>query len=211
MGVARTDRLRYHWRPEVADYLTWHVLFDDQPALHSVGETLQQVLEGIEGIDVVPTRWLHLTVQGVGSVDDIAEDGVAALVGAAQQRLAELQPAELTFGPAEVQWEGVTLTAIPAESVAAVLRALRTAIADVFGADRVPGAQDEAWWPHVSLADASARVPAATVLEAIAERPVEPVTITIDHVSLIKLRRDGRCYVWSPVATVPIGSPMATG
>ena len=87
------------------------------------------MLEGIDEIDVVPTRWLHLTVQGVGSVDDVAEEDVAALVGSAQQRLAELQPVKLILEPAEVQWEGVTLTATPAEAVAAVRSALRTAIA----------------------------------------------------------------------------------
>ena len=90
-----------HWRPEAPDYLTWHLLFDDGPGLKTVAATLQQVLEGIDEIDVVPTRWLHLTVHGVGSVDD-----VAALVGSAQQRLAELQPVKLILEPAEVQWEG---------------------------------------------------------------------------------------------------------
>ena len=106
---------------------------------------------------------------------------------------------------------GVTLTATPAEAVAAVRGALRTAIAEVRGADRVPGAQDEALRPHLCLAYASAAVPAATLLDAIVERSIEPVTITIDHVSLIKLRRDGRRYVWSTVAAVPLGSPMTTG
>ncbi len=73
MGVARTDRLRNHWRPEAPDYLTWHLLFDDGPGLDTVAATLQQVLEGIDGIDVVPTRWLHLTVQARRSVDDVVK------------------------------------------------------------------------------------------------------------------------------------------
>ena len=204
MALTKQDTLRNHWRPPAPDYLTWHLLFDARPALHAVASRYQRALIGIEGIEVVPTSRLHLTVQGVGPVDEIPVEDVRVLLGGARDRLAELRPFELIFQPAEVQWEGITLTAGPVEPLRAVRDALRAAIDAVLGADRVPGA-DEMVWPHVSLAYASAAVSAARLFDAIATVPRESVAVEIDQTALIALRRDGQRYVWSPVAAVPLG------
>jgi hypothetical protein len=120
MAVTRTDTLRSHWQPEVPDYLTWHMLFDDQPAFQAIAQSYQQALIGIDGIDIVLTRWLRLTLQGVGSVDEISAREVDNLADAARERLARMHPFPLTFQPAEVEWEGVVMTAVPGEPVQAL-------------------------------------------------------------------------------------------
>jgi 2'-5' RNA ligase len=173
--------------------------------LHEVAERYQHVLEGVDRIDVVPTRWLHLTVQGVGPADEITADNINALVAEARGRLEGIQPFELVFQPAEVLWEGIGLTAAPAEPVSTLRKELRAAIATVCGADRVPGADHEVLWPHVSLAYANGAVPAAELFDALGALPREPVAVEIDQVALITLRREVRRYVWSPVDVARLG------
>jgi hypothetical protein len=205
MAVTSGDTLRNHWRPATPEYLTWHLLFDGRPELQAVAQRYQEVLAGIHGIDIVPSTWLHLTVQGVGPAGLIAAHDIGALVDSSCDHLAAVEPFELTFQPAEVHWEGITLTAGPVEPVRAVRNALRTAIAAVMGADRVPGADDEIVWPHVSLAYANSAVPASALFDAIAAAPATLVNVEVGHTSLIELRREGRRYVWSPIAAVRLG------
>ncbi len=205
VAVTRTDALRNHWGPEAPDYLTWHLLFDDQPALHAVARKYHRAVAGIDGIDVVPTKWLHLTVQGVGAVDEITAPEVDDLVDAARERLAGTPTFDLTFRPAEVHWEGITLTATQVEPVSRVRTALRSAIATVRGPDRVPGADTEVLWPHISLAYVNAAVPAAALFDAIGVVRRESVVVKIEQATLIVLRRAGRRYVWSDVATAQLG------
>ncbi|HEY9376215.1 MAG TPA: 2'-5' RNA ligase family protein [Jiangellaceae bacterium] len=205
MAVTRDDALRNHWRPEAPDYLTWHLLFDDQPALHAMARKYQRAVAGIEGIDVVPIEWLHLTVQGVGAVDEITAPEVHDLVDAAREQLAGTPTFDLTFRPAEVHWEGITLTAAPVEPVSRVRTALQAAIATVRGPDRVPGADTDVLWPHISLAYANAAVPAAALFDAIGDVRRESVVVKIDQAALIVLRRADRRYVWSDVATAQLG------
>jgi 2'-5' RNA ligase len=210
MAVTKGDTLRNHWRPAAPDYLTWHLLFDDRPTLHEVAERYQHVLEGVDGIDVVPTRWLHLTVQGVGPAHEITADNINALVAEACGRLEGIQPFELVFPPAEVLWEGIGLTAALAEPVSTLRKELRAAIATVCGTDRVPGADHEVLWPHVSLAYANGAVPAAELFDAIAALPREPVAVEIDQVALITLRREGRRTSGRPSTWLALGDRRPT-
>jgi hypothetical protein len=50
-------------------------------------------------------------------------------------------------------------------------------------------------------------VPAAVLFDALDTVPAEPLSVRIGDASLIQLRRQGRCYVWSSVATARFASP----
>jgi len=63
---------------------------------------ITRVLAGLDGIDLGPPRWLHLTVQGVGCTDRVAAAEVPALVTTAGRGLAGLPAVELAFGAAVV-------------------------------------------------------------------------------------------------------------
>ena len=159
------DRLSNHWYPrqgwtETTRYLTWHLVPDDCAELRVAAEEYQRALSGQPGLDIVPRQWLHLTVQGVGFVDEVTPAERAAVVEAGRRRLADVPVIELRFGPAEVADEGVLLAGSPAGPVVELRARLRAAISDALGAERVPGEDDEQLWPHVSLAYANAAVPA---------------------------------------------------
>lgn len=166
MAHAHAARVRDHWwwRPGWGPgrrFYTWHLTFDNQPALHRLVHDYQERLSGFSALRPVPAEWLHLTMQGLGFTDEVTDDEVTAVVAAARKRIVDLSRLTLTFGPAVAFAEAIVVPPTPAEDVARVRTTLRAAIADVRGDDSCP-----------SQPVASARTSAAY---STAEQPAEPI------------------------------------
>jgi 2'-5' RNA ligase len=205
----RLERLVDHWwwRPGWAvgrSFYTWHLTFDGSTAapLRNLVERLHDGLAGLEGLDPIPQRWLHLTMQGLGFTDEVSDDDVDAIIRAATKHLAAVPAFDLTLGPIEADDEATGLLVRPWAAVAEVRDGIRRAIADVW--DEVP--EDPQFHPHVSIAYSNADVPTGPVRERVAAlRETEPVTIPITAAQLIRLNRDNQMYEWETVADVPLG------
>ena len=183
---------------------TWHVTFGDQPAVQDLAARARDLLRDVPGLDLIPGPWLHLTTQGVGFSDEVSAADLAATTAAGRSRLAAVPPAAVTIGPARVVDEGIVCDAYPAAALNPVRDAVRAAIGEVRGRERVPGQAE--WWPHVSLAYASADGPSAPAETALAGFD-EAVAITVTEVQLILLGRDEHLYQWQTQATVRLGAP----
>ena len=158
----------------------------------------------LPGLDVIPKRWLHLTVQGIGFTHVVPTTDIDQIFDAARARLARLEPFQITLGPADVDPEVVRLTVTPTEPVARLRARLRGAIADVWGNDRVP--EDETdFTPHVSLAYSNRDADLQPVLDAATAVTPAPATMTVRHADLIQLHRDHQQYEWTTYAEVPLG------
>ncbi|GAA1799275.1 2'-5' RNA ligase family protein [Planosporangium flavigriseum] len=209
MAVPHATEIRRHWywRPGWGigtRFYTWHITFDGQPEVTKLAEQYRAVLTGQPMLDIIPTQWLHLTMQGIGFVDQVDRDQVDAIVAAAQERCAVLAPMELTLGAPHVDPESIQIAVEPAEPVRQLRAAIRAAIADVWGPVRVPEPA-EPYTPHMSLAYTNADGPAAPLVEALAAVPTLSATATIDSCQLIVLNRDEGMYMWETFATVPLG------
>lgn len=205
------DQLRNHWwwRPgwKVGiRFYAWHVTFEDQPAVAEIAARYQAELSTVRGLDMIPAQWLHMTMQGVGFVEDVPPDRVDALLRAARVRLGELAPAEARFHRPVIRSEAVAMPPAPLSPVQDVRRAVRAAIGDTFGAGAVPE-RAAGYQPHFSLAYVSEDQPAQAALDAIQRITVEPIDVTIASVALIEMHRDYRMYEWRTVESVPLGSP----
>jgi 2'-5' RNA ligase len=203
--------LRDHWwwRPGWrvgTRFYAWHITLDDAPELYPLAEYWRERLRAFEYLDPIPDRWLHLTMQGVGRVEDVPDRTRDRVVGAVRQRLAELGPVRVTFQRPVVHSEAVVLPAIPPTAVDAVRRAVRTGMSDAIGADAVPE-RAEGFQPHVSLAYVNRDRGAAAVVEAIetADEP-EAVSVGIRHTSLLELHRDNQMYEWRMVAAARLAA-----
>jgi 2'-5' RNA ligase len=203
------DEVRNHWwwRPgwKVGRrFYTWHLTFAGQDALHALVAAYQAQLAELPGLDLIPPEWLHLTTQGVGFTDEVSDQDITAIAEAAQRRLAKLSPVRLTFDRAVIRpsGEAIALPPEPADAVRAIRLAVRDAIAEVWGANRVPEAA-EGFEPHVSIAYVNAPGTAAPILTALDRVPVASVTVTVEAASLIILRRDNRVYMWKDRTVVP--------
>jgi hypothetical protein len=181
---------------------TWHVTFGDQPAVRDLAARGRARLRDVPGLDLVPDPWLHLTTQGVAFSDEVSAADLAAITAAARPRLAAVPPADVTVGPARVLDEGIACDARPAGALSPVRDAVRAAIGDVWGQARVPGEAD--WWPHVSLAYASADGPAAPAEAALAGFTAA-AAITVAEIQLILLGRDEHVYQWETQAAIRLG------
>ena len=210
MSATHATQLRNHWwwRPGWnADrrFYTWHLTFDGQHQLHQLVTTYQQALHDVPGLDLIPLRWLHLTMQGVGFTDQVHPDQARAIVDAVGERLAGLSPVELVFHHPAIRPEALALPPIPAQALAGIRNTVREGIAAVWDTTRVPedGSRFE---PHISMAYVNKDGPGAAALRALAGVNPEPVQVAVCEVSLIVLRRDERLYRWETFATAPLGA-----
>jgi 2'-5' RNA ligase len=173
---------------------TWHVTFDDQPQLHELVSAYQTALSPLPGLDLIPGRWLHLTMQGIGFTDEVSEREIADIADAARKRLEDQRPVSLAIGPASVDPEAIMFEVTPTDALSPVRSAIRAAISEVRGAAEVP--ESEEWTPHVSLAYSNGDGIAAPYIAAVDSVSTFPVTLTISKADLIELNRDMRLYQW---------------
>jgi len=127
---------------------TFHITFDGQPAVHQLASVCQEALRGLDGIDLVPPRWLHLTVQGAGFTDEVSDADAGAITRAARDRLASLPAPSVRLGPVTITPEAILLPAQPDAALTAVRAALRAAILDVWPPSRLMEADT---WTRTSL------------------------------------------------------------
>jgi len=186
------------WRPGRRMY-TWHVTFTDLPAVRQLAAQAQARLTGLPGLDLVPARWLHLTMQGVGFTDEVPDADLAAIVAAARRHLAGTEPSQVRIGPAHVASEGILLDVAPAEGLTQVRDGLRAAIAETWSAAAVP--DPAGWMPHVSVAYSRVTGPARPYELALADDSAA-TDAEIRTVQLIVLGRDKHLYEWADHTTL---------
>ncbi|MER5322256.1 2'-5' RNA ligase family protein [Streptosporangium roseum] len=198
------------WRPgwgEGRRFYTWHLTFQDAPDVHRLAQQYRDGLDTVTGLDLVPDQWLHLTMQGLGFVDEVAEEDVHAIVEAATTRLASTPLFELELDRPQITPEAIRWEATPASPPAAVRAAVRAAIGDVWPHVPEPA---EGFAPHVTIAYSNAGGPVAPVSAALAAVDAAPAVAQIRSVELIVLGRDRQMYEWQTFATVPLSSPSSS-
>ncbi|MDG4803588.1 2'-5' RNA ligase family protein [Micromonospora sp. WMMD980] len=210
MTVPHSNSIRNHWywRPGWgvgSRFYAWHITFDGQPEVAELADRHRPLLSPHPSLDVIPSRWLHLTMQGLGFVQDVAAADVNAIVAAARDRCGQLAPFALTIGAPHVDPESIQIAVAPVEPVRQLRAAIRAVIADVWGADRVPEAV-EPYHPHLSLAYTNTDASAVPLIETLKDAPKIHADAVIDSCQLIVLHRDEGMYVWEPYATVKLGS-----
>ncbi len=198
--------LRDHWwwRPgwKVGTrFYTWHLTFGDAPELHGLVAAYQDALSGIAGLDPVPREWLHLTMQGVGHVEEVGRETIEGIVEGVRGRLAELPAVRVEFQRLVIGAEALVLPALPSGAVEQIRTAIRAAMAEWIA---VPEKAD-GFRPHVTVAYSSSERSAAEVVAALWAVSVAAVSCSISSASLIELHRDRRMYEWRTIAELPVG------
>lgn len=197
------------WRPgwQVGRrFYACHLALGTEAGLVELADRVQSRLGQVPELDLVPRRWLHLTLQGIGFTDEIPREELQRITAAVQNRLALLAPLRITFDHLAIYTEAITLpvTTHTRAAVTGLRAAVRAGIADT----RADGPEQQSaghYRPHISLAYANATTPASRIQDAVDEVAVPPVTVTIDAVPLIELHRDNKIYEWRQLAQLPVG------
>ncbi|MFG2811997.1 2'-5' RNA ligase family protein [Streptomyces sp. NPDC048410] len=208
MTLTSSDTLRNHWwwRPGWSvgrRFYTWHLTWEGQDDVHRLAAEYRDALAPFAGeLTLIPDRWLHLTMQGIGFVGEVAERDVRAVADAASERLAAVPAFDVRVGPHVLAPEAILLPAHPAGPVTEVREAIRGAIGDVL--HDVPE-KPTGFRPHVSVAYSASDGPAAPVQEALAAREFTPAQARVTSAELIVIHRDNEMYEWETFASVPLG------
>lgn len=201
------------WRPgwKVGTrYYAWHITFDDQAGFHSLVDRYQEQLAHVDGLDLIPREWLHLTIQGLGFVEDVSVSQVDDVLANVGERFSELNPVTVRFEKPIIRPEAIALIPRPFELVQDLQRQIREAIADVLGQDAVPAEPATGFQPHVSIAYVNTPQPADAVVQALSRAEAQAVSVDLPQVALIEMHRDRRMYEWETVATVDVGQRAFT-
>ncbi|MFI5705185.1 2'-5' RNA ligase family protein [Streptomyces xanthochromogenes] len=210
--MTAADRMRDHWywRPGWnvgRRFYTWHLTFEEQHDVHRFAAAYRTALAPVDGLDLIPDRWLHLTMQGIGFVGEIASADVRAIADAATQHLAQVPAFDAAFNTPVVDPEAILVPIDPAAPVRAVRDAIRAAIGEIL--PEVPESAAD-FTPHVSIGYSNATGPTQPFATALSSAKVAPAHARITHAELIVIHRDNRMYEWESFARVPLGPPTTT-
>lgn len=185
------------WRPgweRGRRYLTVHLTFGVAPELVREAECYLPALSGRAGVDVVPVPWLHLTMTGIGFVDEMSPDALEEValrvLGADATPSSGVGP--LVLDTLFLGREGLALTG-PLPGWLAVMKAAQErAVGEVLGVER-PAA---AFHPHVSLAYFDAEIDEPGLVAAVHEVGLRDVEVRTPTLSVLELGRDEHVYTW---------------
>ncbi|MEV0807338.1 2'-5' RNA ligase family protein [Micromonospora sp. NPDC050200] len=215
--IEHVERMRDHWwwRPgwqPGQHFYACHFSMSRHAELVRLVESYQASLAEFRTLDLIPAVWLHLTMQGIGFVDEVTDVELSELRDLVQRRLGALTPPTVTFHRPVVRPEAVYLPADPSEPIRSLRDVVRHAVAEVLGDDRVeqPARPPVEYRPHVSLAYSNAEQDAEPIAKALSEIHAEPVSLTLDHVDLLTFHRDRRMYEWTRAIPLSIGGGGST-
>lgn len=194
------------WRPGWhvgTRFYAWHITQDDQPHVRNLVHRYHDAVRTIGTLDPIPDQWLHMTLQGIGHVEDIDTPTLDRVADAVADRLRVLKPVTTTFQRAHISREALILPPDVPQAFTDVRRAIRQGITDALG--DCPEAET-GFRAHVSAAYSNAEADAGPIRAALDQaEPDTPAAATYTHVSLIRMHRDRRMYEWDTLRTIPLG------
>jgi 2'-5' RNA ligase len=193
------------WRPgwQVGTrFYSWHVTLADQGDLHALADRYEDALAAIPTLDVIPRQWRHITLQGLGHVDEVDPARRDAAIESVRARLSKLAPITSTFHRAVVLEEAVALPPSNPETYTELRAAIREGVKDAWGSVSESAMGFRA---HASIAYSNGDGDGRRIRAALDATSVHPATTSTAEVSLIRMHRDRQMYEWSTIASVSLG------
>lgn len=201
----------WSWRPEWTAQrprLLWYLTFETVPDLHRLAEAAAARLRAAAA-DVIPPRWLHLTVSDVGFADQVHPSARAAAAAAVRGLSGDEAPLDVALGPVDVLPGAVVLPARPPEPLARTRDLVRRASAQagIDPADDLDDLDDldGEYRPHVSLCYVNRGTDHDALQAAVRSAGDATVTARRDRLTqALVTRRDGH-YRWEVLDEVRLG------
>lgn len=202
-------QMENHWQLHFAAHpgrarLMWHMLVGDIPEIAELAQLGQQRIAGLDGLDLVPQQWLHITTLIAGFADEISSGQVVAMADQARRLLARTPPLTITLGRILYHPRAIMLGIGPPGALDPVLRAAQQAT--FAGTGRDGELYSAPWTPHVTLAYSNMAGPAGPVIDALGrELPSRQAAITA--ISLVSQTPE-QLWKWELVNEVPFGAAL---
>ncbi|TDD93490.1 2'-5' RNA ligase family protein [Actinomadura rubrisoli] len=104
-----------------------HILPAGQTEVCNLVRQYQDKLAGLDGLDLIPAEWLHMTTRIVGFDDEISAAEAEATVAGVVDRFRRLAPVEAELGKLWLHSEAVMLGIRPSRALDPVRAAIREA------------------------------------------------------------------------------------
>jgi 2'-5' RNA ligase len=197
----------WHWRPEWRDdrtCLLWYLTFADQPEVLKHAERLTSQLRVDGKVDVVPTEWLHLTVDDVAYADEMSRVQVEALVQATREAVWDCPLPALDLGPVSAMSSAVVLQARPRSALLRLRNRVQAVSAAVLRRDKPPLARD--FLPHVSLGYVNDQCSQHQMIGSLDSAEPGGVRASVSRLTLAAVTRRSRHYQWTTKAVLRLPS-----
>jgi len=188
------------WTPE-RPLLMWYLTFEDAPEVVGHAERVQASLRGVEALDLVPPSWLHLTLDAVGFVDDLAPEQVDGVLDATRAATSELGLPTLTLGPVTTTRTALVLRAGPQEQLAELRSRLLESTAELLVGSQVQ--LRRGFSPHVSLAYGGDGFDGGSLAGCITDAWSGTTEVTTPRLTLAAVTRAERGYRWTVRSAFP--------
>jgi 2'-5' RNA ligase len=201
------SQLEDHWVLEQGTdpgraQLMWFMCCGSDPVVTDLARLGRARLAAIDGLDLVPSEWLHITTLIAGYADEIPATQVASMTAHARALLAPVPPIDVTLSRVLYHPRAIMLSATPHEALRPVLAACQEATRAATGRDG--RLYSEPWVPHITLAYGNSSSPAGPAIQALGkELPARQTTVT--SVSLIS-QTPAQKFRWHLIVNVPIGT-----
>jgi 2'-5' RNA ligase len=200
------DQMANHWwwRPGWhvgTRFYAWHITLDGQDQLHHLIDRYQDALAPFPTLDAIPRQWRHITLQGLGHVEEVSDQQRDEAVHAVAERLARLDPIESTFQRAVIFREAIALPPSNPDTYAHLRNEIRSGITDAWG--WCPETAD-GFRAHTSAAYSNGTAEAAHLRQALTDAEPGEAHARFPAMSLIRMHRDRRMYEWETVNSLAL-------
>ena len=208
-SVAASETFKSHW--------WWRPGWKPGRRMYSFFLTFEHSMESAEQIqshyapalitdalDIVPARWMHLTVQGLGFTDEVERLEVDAVTAAITEACRGVSAISISVSNPTVAEEGVVLKAAPSDPLAALKLLVRDILTDVRDPSLLEGSA--AFTPHVTLAYANKSADAAGTIRSLAQLGPFSIEVNFNRMQLVRLGRDEQMYTWQVISEIGLGS-----
>lgn len=196
-------QMKNHWdRPgwtETTRAYYWMLSFQNVPELLKQARFSQQELQHLQ-FDAIDEHGLHLTLGRIGRAEEVTSRQLDELCAVASNGLPpafDLSAIPMTASRGAIRYSVAPWTPLIA------LHASLAAMGERYGLPfRKP---TSVLRPHVGIAYCNRIVDANAVRDAIRPlRDLPSVTVPIEHVELVELRREERAYRWRTLHVLPM-------
>ena len=195
-------RDHWRWRPDWTPNrprVLWYLTFEDSPQLASAIAPYEPALRAT-GADLVPPRWLHLTVTDVGFADAIDDWTLRAARDSVRRAVRGLPSLRLELGPVAALPGAVVLPAHPLERLRELRQAVRRSTSEVGLA--APDDIDGPFWPHVSLCYVNSRTDHQALWDVVRPGQGSTVEVRCSRLSEVLVSRREGHYQWQILESV---------
>jgi len=190
--------------PAGREDLHWHVLPDPVVVRDRLAAQYQQLTHR-PGLVPVRPRWAHITIQHYAPAAAISDVDLAAVVALVGERCARIGPFAVTVGRAEAWDGGIVCPLRPSTPLRSLWQittgAARTVTGEEFGVTPAD------FYPHLTLAYATASVDAGPLRAWLGADDAREVALAVTGLALVAQRHDHREITWRLVDQIPLTGP----